>query len=52
MEMVELSANLATEILLLVMKSNKFKSMYGEKLSITPVMDQNQTSTTKELIRW
>ena len=49
--MVESSANLATELLQQALKRNKFKSMYGAKVRLAPLMNQNQMSTTKERIR-
>ena len=37
--MVELLENLDTELLQSVLKTNNFKSMYGSKVRLTPVMD-------------
>ena len=51
-EMVESSENLDAELHQLVLKSYNVKSIYREKVHLTPVMDRNQTSTTKERVFW
>ena len=52
MEMVDLSANLSTRILTAMLKSHEFITMYGTKVHLVPVIDQEYTFTTKYLICW
>jgi len=50
-EMVNSSADLCTDLLSEVLKSKAFTSCYGAKVWLTPVVNCNQSSSTKERIR-